>query len=207
MKVTRPTVVEAMKYEGVVGVVPMNGATPRNAEVEEAVHDTSRRVPVNGDVTNGTYPAEVVAVHVVVVAVERLKYLHGDILPRYCSEVVAVVVAPRNTSPEMIALPCTESVLMGEVEAILTLDETYRFVEVAYVVVPVTAVNPPVNVVEAVHTFAEVRLSPIVLAVAPLYVPEKVRVLSVAVRLARDTSPDDTVAQVAPPTASSERTN
>ena len=51
------------------------------------------------------------------------------------------------------------------------------------------------------------RLRPIVLAVAPVYVPEKVRVASVAVRFARETSPATTVAQVADPRAESERTN
>ena len=58
------------------------------------------------------------------VAEDRLKFLTGEILPSQLSDVVAEVVAPRNTSPEIMALPCTESVLTGEVEAILTLEET-----------------------------------------------------------------------------------
>lgn len=64
-----------------------------------------------------------------------------------------------------------------------------------------------VNCWSAVHVFAFPRLSPIVRAVLPLYVPEKVRVESVAVRFARDTSEAETVAQVAAPSAESERTN
>ena len=51
------------------------------------------------------------------------------------------------------------------------------------------------------------RFMPIVLAVLPLYVPEKVRVESVAVRFARETSAEPTVAQVAAPRAERERTN
>ena len=84
--------------------------------------------------------------------------------------------------------------------------EANRFVDEAVVEKKLEDVALP-NVCPPVHVFAEARFRPIVLAVAPLYVPEKVRVESVAVRLARDTSPADTVAQVAPPTASNDLTN
>ena len=61
-----------------------------------------------------------------------------------------------------------------------------RVVVVAFVVVELPIVSPPVNVVEAeVQTLSLLKVSPIVLAVLPLYVPEKVRVELVAVRSAR----------------------
>jgi hypothetical protein len=84
---------------------------------------------------------------------------------------------------------------------------TERFVVVAAVVVERFAFKKA-NVVEAVQTLIVLpRLRPIVLAVEPLYVPENVRVESVAVRLASETSAAPTVAQPAPPVAERVRRN
>ena len=58
-----------------------------------------------------------------------------------------------------------------------------------------------------VQVFVLPRFIPIVLAVLPLYVPEKVRVESVADKLAKETSPTPTVAQVATPKAERTRAN
>jgi hypothetical protein len=81
-----------------------------------------------------------------------------------------------------------------------------KLVEVAAVVVESPAFKNA-KVVEAVHTLPWARLTPIVRAVEPLYVPEKVRVESVAVRFASDTSVAPTVAQEAEPEAFKLRTN
>jgi hypothetical protein len=70
------------------------------------------------------------------------------------------------------------------------------------------AIIPPVlKVCKAVHVFAFPKLSPIVRAVCPSYVPEKVKVPSVAVRSAKSTSVEITVAHVAAPRAERTRTN
>lgn len=63
------------------------------------------------------------------------------------------------------------------------------------------------NVCNAVQLFAFPRFKPIVRAVDPLYVPEKVSDASVEVRFASETSAAPTVAQVAAPRAESERAN
>lgn len=76
-----PGVDEETKYDGAVGVSLISGAMPRNAAEVEAVHDTSLKVPAKGIVKYGTYPAEVVAVHVVVVAVCKAKARVGDKTP------------------------------------------------------------------------------------------------------------------------------
>ena len=101
------------------------------------------------------------------------------------------------------------------------------WVPVAFVKVKFWRVVEPVASIElalekvccAVQVLALPRLSPIVRAVEPLYVPEKVRVVSVAVRSARlepRAMPEmvefarsvlATVAQVAAPRADKDRTN
>ena len=88
-----------------------------------------------------------------------------------------------------------------------------KFVEVALVLVlfveersliveDAVEISPAVlNVCNAVHTFALPRLSPIVRAVAPVYVPLKVREALVALRLARVTYALVMVVQVGVPVA------
>jgi hypothetical protein len=114
-------------------------------------------------------------------------------------------VTARLVVVALVIVPLVENTLVV-VAFVMVLFVEAKFVEVAAVVVDKLALKNA-NVVEAVHTFVAARFKPIVRAVEPLYVPEKVSVVSVAVRFASDTSDAPTVAQVAAPVAESDRAN